>query len=74
VLRKKVSVVLDFMIPLNERHLRRLLTEWVARYNEARPDLVLGPHFRSSFLRGTGTSESKRRRNAFDAIAGPFRA
>jgi hypothetical protein len=24
---------LDFMIPLNDRHLRRMLREWVAHYN-----------------------------------------
>jgi putative transposase len=34
---------LDFMIPLNERHLRRLLTEWVAHYNKGRPHSSLGP-------------------------------
>jgi transposase InsO family protein len=34
---------LDFMIPLNERHLRRLLKEWVAHYNRGRPHSSLGP-------------------------------
>ena len=34
---------LDFMIPQNERHLRRLLTEWVAHYNKGRPHSNLGP-------------------------------
>lgn len=34
---------LDFMIPLNERHLRGILREWVAHYNKARPHLSLGP-------------------------------
>jgi len=34
---------MDFMIPLNERHLRRLLTEWVAHYNKGRPHSSLGP-------------------------------
>ena len=34
---------LDFMIPLNERHLRRFLTEWVAHYNKGRPHSSLGP-------------------------------
>ena len=34
---------LDSMIPLNERHLRRLLTEWVAPYNQCRPHSSLGP-------------------------------
>jgi putative transposase len=34
---------LDFVIPLNEGHLRRILTEWVAYYNEGRPHMTLGP-------------------------------
>ena len=34
---------LDFMIPLNERHLRRLLAEWVVHYNRGRPHSSLGP-------------------------------
>jgi hypothetical protein len=34
---------LDFIIPLGEKHLRRLLREWVSHYNEARPHSSLGP-------------------------------
>jgi putative transposase len=34
---------LDFLIPLNERHLRSLLREWVTHYNHGRPHLSLGP-------------------------------
>jgi putative transposase len=34
---------LDFVIPLGERHLRRLMREWVAHYNQARPHSSLGP-------------------------------
>ena len=34
---------LDWCIPLNERHLRRLLTEWVPHYNRGRPHSRLGP-------------------------------
>ncbi len=34
---------LDFMIPLNERHLRRILTEWAVHYNKGRPHSSLGP-------------------------------
>jgi transposase InsO family protein len=33
---------LDFMIPLNERHLRWVLTRWVAHYNRGRPHASLG--------------------------------
>jgi putative transposase len=34
---------LDWVIPLNERHLRRVLTEWVAHHNRGRPHAALGP-------------------------------
>jgi putative transposase len=34
---------LDFMIPLTEHHLRRLLNEWVPHYNTGRPHMSLGP-------------------------------
>jgi len=34
---------LDFMIPLNERQLRRLVHEWVSHYNRGRPHSRLGP-------------------------------
>ena len=34
---------LDFVIPRNERHVRRLLREWVAHYNRGRPHTSLGP-------------------------------
>jgi putative transposase len=34
---------LDFLIPLTEDHLRRLLHEWVCHYNAGRPQLALGP-------------------------------
>jgi len=34
---------LDFMIPLNERHLRAILRERVSHYNKGRPHSSLGP-------------------------------
>ena len=34
---------LDFLIPLNEKHLRGVLREWVAHYNQGRPHASLGP-------------------------------
>jgi putative transposase len=34
---------LDFLIPLTENHLRRLLHEWVLYYNAGRPHMALGP-------------------------------
>jgi putative transposase len=34
---------LDHFIPLNERHLRKILAEWVPHYNRGRPHASLGP-------------------------------
>lgn len=34
---------LDWVIPLNERHLRRTLAEWIPHYNRERPHSALGP-------------------------------
>ncbi len=34
---------LDFLIPLNERHLRRTISEFVVHYNRGRPHSALGP-------------------------------
>jgi putative transposase len=34
---------LDWLIVLNERHLRSVLQEWVAHYNQGRPHASLGP-------------------------------
>jgi len=31
------------VIPLNERHVERVLSEWVAHYNRGRPHASLGP-------------------------------
>jgi transposase InsO family protein len=36
---------LDFLIPLTENHLRRLLRAWVCHYNIGRPHMALGPGF-----------------------------
>jgi putative transposase len=34
---------LDYMIPFGEKHLRKILHEWVAHYNKGRPHSSLGP-------------------------------
>jgi putative transposase len=34
---------LDWVIPLNEDHLRTILREWIAHYNSGRPHASLGP-------------------------------
>jgi len=36
-------ICLDFMIPFSERHLRKILSEWIAHYNHGRPHRSLGP-------------------------------
>jgi transposase InsO family protein len=34
---------LDWMIPLNEEHVRSILRQWVVHYNRGRPHMSLGP-------------------------------
>jgi len=34
---------LDFMIPINEDHVRRIMKQWVVHYNTSRPHSSLGP-------------------------------
>ena len=34
---------LDYLIPLHEKHLRRILKSWVTHYNRGRPHASLGP-------------------------------
>jgi putative transposase len=34
---------LDFMIPLDEKHVRRILKAWISHYNGGRPHSSLGP-------------------------------
>jgi Integrase core domain len=34
---------LDFMIPLGEKHLSKILAEWIRHYNQGRPHSSLGP-------------------------------
>jgi hypothetical protein len=34
---------LDWLIPLSEYHLRRILKSWIRHYNRARPHMALGP-------------------------------
>jgi transposase InsO family protein len=36
---------LDYLIPLTERHLKRILREYVRHYNRGRPHSALGPGF-----------------------------
>ena len=34
---------LDLLIPFHERHLKRILSEWISHYNHGRPHMSLGP-------------------------------
>jgi transposase InsO family protein len=34
---------LDYLIPIGEGHLRRLLGEWISHFNASRPHSALGP-------------------------------
>lgn len=56
---------LDFLIPLSERHLRRLLRDWVHHYNSGRPHASLGPGIpdegRSPAIRYSGCSHRFRK-------------
>jgi putative transposase len=57
---------LDFVIPINERHLRQVLREWASHYNRGRPHSSLGPGMpdRRSYVRlighiGTDSQQEK---------------
>ena len=47
---------LDWVIPLNERHLRQILTEWIAHDHRGRPHTSLGPACQKRHRRQTGRS------------------
>ena len=42
VVKPDTRECLDWMIPFNETHLRRILHEWVRHYNRGRPHSSLG--------------------------------
>jgi transposase InsO family protein len=50
---------LDYLIPLNERHLRLTLKEFVAYYNRARPHSALGPGTPGPILASIPTSRHR---------------
>lgn len=47
---------LDWMIPLNERHLRHVLAEWITHYNAERPHSALGPGLPDDTARRAGVT------------------
>jgi transposase InsO family protein len=60
---------LDYVIPLSERHLRRILTLWVDHYNRSRPHSTIGPDipFRVTKL-GVNTVQLPRKIKPTDRI------
>ena len=54
---------LDFMIPLDERHLRTILREWVTHYNHALPHRSLGPGVPISTLSPAALTQIDRHRH-----------
>jgi putative transposase len=53
---------LDYLIPLGERHLSRILAEWVRHYNAARPHSALGPGIPDTFKKLPIRSQPDRHR------------
>src|SRR2546427_8239481 len=63
---------LDFVIPLNEHHVRRLLREWVAHYNRGRPHTSLGPGIPDPLDNGYASlSPDHRIRGGYRVVADP---
>ena len=63
---------LDFMIPLNERHLRLILQQWVAHYNRGRPHASLGPGLPDPPPGGVAASNDHRRPEGHRVVATPI--
>lgn len=63
----------DYLIPINERHLRFALKAWIAHFNSARPHMSLGPGIPSGLLSPVTFNEHRHRipdDTRFDAL--PF--
>jgi putative transposase len=52
---------LDFVIPINERHVRAVLKEWVGHYDRGRPHASLGPGIPDARLEQSTDESSDRR-------------
>jgi len=57
---------LDFMIPLNEKHLYGILKEWVGHYNLGRPHMSLGPGIPQPVWTLSWPGQAQRRRIVTD--------
>jgi len=53
---------LDWLIPLSESHLRRILKSWIRHYNGGRPHMGLGPGIPDSPIIPDSTPTSRHRR------------
>ena len=62
---------LDFMIPLGEKHLRRILAERVTHYNRGRPHLSLGPGIPLLAARGSTVKSDSSYSFRFNEMARP---
>ena len=65
---------LDWLILLNERHLRAVLQEWVAHYNQGRPHASLGPGIPAVPLDGLTQSNGHQIRDGHRVTAVPILA
>ena len=45
---------LDWLIPLSEAHLRKVLKIWIGHYNHGRPHMALGPVVRRNWILASG--------------------
>jgi len=65
---------LDWLIVLNERHLRAILQEWVAHYNQGRPHASLGPGIPNVPLDRLAPANGHRIPDGHRVVASPFLA
>jgi putative transposase len=64
---------LDWLIPLSEAHLRRVLRSWVQHYNRGRPHMALGPGIPDPPLTAIARPVSRhRRRESYVVRADPI--
>jgi putative transposase len=65
---------LDWLILLNERHLRAILREWVAHYNQGRPHASLGPGIPNVPLDKLAPAQGHRIPDGHRVVAAPILA
>jgi transposase InsO family protein len=65
---------LDQVIPLNERHLRKTLAQWVPQYNRGRPHASLGPGIPERSLLTVPRAADHQLPHGHRVVAGPILA